>query len=158
MDLIDPDTWETYSNPNDPDTPSFRFSRYFTETCDRVTTKTAGEWLKSLDRDTINDFVETFRDIDISGKDDKISFDDDTRKDMTDLLYLTLLIWQWETWKKWDVSLNDPDLHDLQVEYMFRFATLVQYEYLQRIGGKSKEELLERDHEQYQGKLSIFEE
>ena len=76
---------------------------------------------------------------------------------MVDLLYLTILLWQWETGKKWDINLSDSDKHHLQVEYMFRFATLVGYEYLQRHGGKSKDEQLERDNEHYHGKLSIFE-
>lgn len=158
MDSVDPDTWETYRNPDDPNTPSFRFSRYFNETCERVKPKLAGEWLKSLDTDTINDFIETFRDIDLMALDDSVGEADDVRKDMTDFLYLTILVWQWETGKKWDINLSDPDMHHLQVEYMFRFACLVQYEYLQRTGGKSREEQLERDNEKYQGRLSIFEE
>ena len=157
MEFVDPETWESYTNPNDSNVPSFRFSRYFTETCDNVEPKLAGAWLRSLDLDTINDFCETFKDIDLQYKDDKIEEDHYTRKDMVDLLYLTILLWQWETGKKWDINLSDSDKHHLQVEYMFRFATLVGYEYLQRHGGKSKDEQLERDNEHYHGKLSIFE-
>ena len=154
MDMIDQNTWETYHDPDDINTPSFRFSSYFTETCNNITTKIAGEWLKSLDTDTINDFVETFRNIDTMSLNDGNHY---TRKDMTDILYLTVLIWQWETGKTWDINLVDSDRHHLQVEYCFRLATLIQYEYLQRHGGKSKDEMLERDHEQHHGKLSIFE-
>ena len=107
-DMIDSNTWEEFKKPEDPNSPSFRFSRYFEETCDKVTEdKTAGAWLKSLDTDTINDFYETLNRLDeMSGADD-IDENHDIRKDLTDLLYLTTLIWQWETGKTWDVNLSD---------------------------------------------------
>lgn len=157
-DLVDPGTWEDNQNLVDPNTPSFRFSRYFTETCDRATTKTAGEWLKVLDTDTINDFIQTFQALDAMGNDDNIDENHFTRKDMSDLLYLTLLIWNWETGKEWNVNLFDEEKHHLHVEYLWRFASLAHYEFLQRHGGKSKDERLERDQAQYQGRLAIFEE
>ena len=79
------------------------------------------------------------------------------RKDMADLLYLTLLIWQWETGKKWKLDLNDENATHLNVEYMFRLAGLIHFEFLQRIGSKSKDNRLEDDNTQYGGKLTIFE-
>lgn len=157
-EIITPDIWEEFQNPDDPNTPSFRFSCFFTETCDKVIgDKTAGAWLKILDTDTINDFYETYKRLDdMSGADD-IDENHDTRKDLTDLLYLTILLWQWETGKTWDINLSDDDKNHLHVEYQFRLASLVHYEFLQRHGGTSKDERLERDEAQHHGLLSIYE-
>lgn len=155
-DLVDPDTWEANRAPDDANTPSFRFSRYFTETSERVTPKVTGAWLKTLDLDTIKDFCETFRDIDAAGQDDKIDSDDETRKDMADLLYLVVLLWQWETGKAWDINLADSEAHHLQVEYLFRLARLVQFELLQKMKITSADDTLERDDAQHHGKLTIY--
>lgn len=156
-DLVDPDTFEENHAANDPDTPSFRFSQFFVETHTNVAPKLAGAWLKVLDKDTLLDFCETFMAIDKSGADDNIGPNDFTRKDLADLIYLTMLVWQWETGRTWNVSLTDEDVHHRHIEYLYRFAQLVQFEYMQRLGMKSPDEVLERDDAQHHGKLSIFE-
>lgn len=158
-DLIDPDKWEEFQYLNDDGnvTPSFRFSRYFHDTCDNVTPKMVGIWLRYVDLDTIDFFMETLRRVDEKGRDDSVSENDETRQDMADLLYLTMLMWQWETGKKWKMDVNDVEAAHLNAEYMFRLAGLIQYEYLQRHGGKSKDNRLEDDEAQYHGKLTIFE-
>lgn len=96
---------------------------------------------------------------------DNVSSNDFTRKDLADLLYLVMLIWQWETGKTWEISFTDTDIHHRHVEYLFRLARLVQFEYIQRLNVTSLEEVnvtspdevLERDDALHHGKLSIFE-
>lgn len=156
-EIIDPATWEDNQDFSNPDTPSFRFSRYFAETCDRAVEKIAGEWLKILDYDTLKDFCETLLTIDNMANKNSLNEDNSTRKDLNDLLYLTLLIWQWEKGTKIDIETMIEDDYHLNVEYLFRLARLIQFEFFKRNGeGKEAFEILSQDDAQYHGKLSIF--
>lgn len=156
-DLIDPETWQANSNPNDPDTPSFTFSVYFQETSNNVIPKIAGAWLRFIDRDTINMLFETLQYLDKTANIDEAGSSLQSRKDMADLLYLTQLIWQWETDKAWICDPSDVDKVHLHVEYFWRLASLIHYEYLQRNCSKSKDGMLEEDNAKHNGKLTILE-
>ena len=159
-DYIDPETFAAYGNPDSPNSPSFRFSKYFTETSQIMPKKLAGEWLKTLDTDTINDFYFTLKKIDekaTSSSPDSQSIEDkELFRDMADLLYLTILIWQWETDQSWDSGMHDPIKDYKHVEYQYRLASLIQYEYLQRHSGKSPDERLENDQKRNKGRLAIL--
>jgi hypothetical protein len=154
IEYPDPDAWQSLSDSSDA--PSFRFSQFFKETCDQVPSKIAGDWFATLDRDTVKDFCETFLAIDQAGQSDNVDSDHPTRKDLADLLYLTILIWQWETGKIWDIKNADLNMMHCHVEYLYRLARLAQFEYLKRVGEKSPDEILERDDAQHHGRLSIF--
>jgi hypothetical protein len=136
--------------------PSFRFSRYFSETCEQVTPRLFGEWLKTVDADTINFMISTIKEIDESGMNDSEGSDSESRRDLADMLYLTLLVYQWEKGKPYQVDDSNLDRVHLNVEYMYRLCSLIQFEYIVRYCGESKDRVLERDNEKYKGQLTIF--
>jgi len=155
-ETIDLETFANYGDPDSPTSPSFRFSKYFNETTQNIPNKLCGEWLKKLDKDTINDFYSTLKKIDDKYSDGTIGEDKDLMRDLADILYLTLLIWQWETGEIWDVNIHEPIKDYKHVEYQYRLASLIQFEYLQRHGGKSPDERLEKDNVRNKGKLAIL--
>jgi hypothetical protein len=131
---------------------NFRFSQYFLETKNNCSTKTTGAWLKSLDYDTICDFISVFKKID-----DQCNLIHQPKSEISisylDLLLLTLMLVEWECNKK--ITINDQDRTHKQTEYVFRLAFLIQIEDYRR--KKLKNETMEDDCNRYHGKLSIYE-
>ena len=134
---------------------SYRFCTYFGETKSRCKNRIAGEWIKNLDNDTLDDIISIAKKIDKNPL--LLDQDEDLWKDFADLIKLGVLMVEWETGKNFDVERkrDEKEAVDLQTEYAFRLTSLIQYEYNRR--NKIKNLMLNRDHRKYKGRLSIYE-
>jgi hypothetical protein len=134
---------------------SFRFCTYFNETKKRCKNRIAGEWIKKLDNDTLDDIISIAKKIDKNPL--LLGQDEELWKDFADLIKLGVLLVEWETGKNFyiDRERDEKEAVDLQTEYAFRLTSLIQHEYNRR--NKVKNLVLNRDHRKYKGKLSIYE-
>lgn len=141
----------------DPSVPNFRFCVYFNETKERCKNKIAGQWIKSLDNDTLNEIISIAKKIDANPL--LLDNDEEIWKDFVDLTKMAVLLVEWETNKPFIVvdefGKNDLDAVDKQTEYVFRLTALMQFEYNRR--NKIKNLVLSKDNRKYKGKLSIYE-
>ena len=132
----------------------FRFSTYFLETHNNAKAKTAGAWLKTLDSDTINDFIGVFKHLD-EIPDNIQNENSQEYKTYLDLIVLSLLITEWETGKRVQNCHDDAERSHKQTEYVFRLAFLVQIDYNRR--HKIENEMMQDDVKRYKGRLAIYE-